>query len=317
MALNERKIEKYEDNIKLLTDYPSEDGVSAEQLKAMFDGRGDKEIKDSINGIVKDLTASSGASEIGSSAGNVQRELDLKVEKENGEVVGRLDVSTESGEGKMSFIPAAFDSCAEIKISDTGGQCAALGIDYDGKLTVSYGAEYLDEKEGVGTVYTTLTNPKLDLMSAQLSDSEMSTVRRHIGLANVDNTADVDKPISRAVELALMSKLGDENPCIAGTVIIDGAKIYNTGNELVLYRPMVDIVPECELRLGGDMEFNGHTVYHTGNLKDITAMGTKLTEEEKNMVRLNIGITDIVGDIEGALDEIIALQERYIGGESA
>ena len=316
MALNERKITSYKHNIKDLTNYPSEDGISAEELKEIFDGRGDNEIKESINGIVTDLTAETGATEIGSAAGNVQRELDLKVDKENGEVEGMLTISTENGEGKISFIPADIDGSAEIKISDLSGMCAALGMDYDGKLTVSYGADYMDEKEGVGTVYTTLTHPKLDLTAASLTELEANRVRHNIGLSRVDNTSDEEKPISRAVELALMSKLSNEAPCITGKVLIDDAEIYHTGNELVLYRPMKEYVPECELRMGGDLSFNGNVVYHTGNLKDITAMGVRLSEEEKSVVRANIGVTEIVGDIESALDGIIAMQESFIGGEA-
>lgn len=316
MALNERKIENYKHNIVDLADYPSEQGISSQELKEMFDGRGDNEIKESINGIVADLTTSTAASEIGSAAGNVQRELDLKVDKENGEVIGSLDISTVDGEEKLSIVPATADSCAEIKISDTSGTCAALGLDYDGKLTVSYGNEFIEEKEGAGEVYTTLTHPKLDLVSAELSDTEMRAVRRNIGLSQVDNTPDADKPISRAVEMALMRKVNDENPSFTGKVNIDRAEIYHTGNELVLYRPMMDVAPECELRLGADLSFNGNEVYHTGNLKDITSMGASLTEEEKSVVRANIGVTDIVGDVEAALDGIIALQQAYIGGEA-
>ena len=72
MAITSRKITTYADNIVDLADRPNEDGISADQLKAIFDGRGDKEIKDSINGIVDDLVATtdgaSGADQIGSTA---------------------------------------------------------------------------------------------------------------------------------------------------------------------------------------------------------------------------------------------------------
>lgn len=72
MAITSRKITTYADNIADLADRPNEDGVSADQLKAMFDGRGDNELKDSINGIVDDLVSSvdgaSGADQVGSTA---------------------------------------------------------------------------------------------------------------------------------------------------------------------------------------------------------------------------------------------------------
>ena len=43
MAFIENKITGYRVNIKDLSDTPSADGVSAEQLKTLFDGRTDEE----------------------------------------------------------------------------------------------------------------------------------------------------------------------------------------------------------------------------------------------------------------------------------
>jgi hypothetical protein len=66
MAILSRKITTYTQNIKDLADTPP---LTAAQLKAFFDGRGDNELKTSINGIVDDLSAttdgSSGADQIG------------------------------------------------------------------------------------------------------------------------------------------------------------------------------------------------------------------------------------------------------------
>ena len=57
--LKDRTITTYQDNVKALSDTPSSDGVTAEQLKNIFDGRTDQEIKTSINGIINGLTATS------------------------------------------------------------------------------------------------------------------------------------------------------------------------------------------------------------------------------------------------------------------
>ena len=67
--LKDRTITTYQDNVKALSDTPSSDGVTAEQLKNIFDGRTDQEIKTSINGIINGLTATtdgaSGADNVG------------------------------------------------------------------------------------------------------------------------------------------------------------------------------------------------------------------------------------------------------------
>ena len=71
MALNEKKITSYADNVKSLSDYPSDDGITAAQLKAIFDGRTDKEVKSAINGIIDELTATTGAAQLGTKLGNL------------------------------------------------------------------------------------------------------------------------------------------------------------------------------------------------------------------------------------------------------
>ena len=87
MALNSRKITTYIDNVKDLSNRPSENGLTAEALKAFFDGRGDKELKSAINGLIDDLIAVSGATQIGTttyadiSATNIQDFLQQLAEK--------------------------------------------------------------------------------------------------------------------------------------------------------------------------------------------------------------------------------------------
>ena len=69
MALSSRKITTYANNVADLPDRPNENGYTAATLKAFLDGRGDEEIKTSINGIVDDLVAvtdgTSGADQVG------------------------------------------------------------------------------------------------------------------------------------------------------------------------------------------------------------------------------------------------------------
>ena len=72
MGILTRKISTYTANIKDLSDSPNKDGVTAAQLKALFDGRTDTEVKNAINGVIDDLLSAtdgaSGADQIGSTA---------------------------------------------------------------------------------------------------------------------------------------------------------------------------------------------------------------------------------------------------------
>lgn len=56
MSLNQHIIDQYQDNIK---DLPNQVIGQAAWLKAKFDGRGDKELKNSINGIIAEILAES------------------------------------------------------------------------------------------------------------------------------------------------------------------------------------------------------------------------------------------------------------------
>ena len=55
MSLDQHKITTYEDSVTSLPDYPSDAGITAEQLKAIFDGRTDKEIKKKFNALIDEL----------------------------------------------------------------------------------------------------------------------------------------------------------------------------------------------------------------------------------------------------------------------
>ncbi len=64
MSLEERKILGYAKNIKDLPDYPIDRNMTADELKAYFDGRTDEEVMNSINGIIDDLLSPNAASQI-------------------------------------------------------------------------------------------------------------------------------------------------------------------------------------------------------------------------------------------------------------
>ncbi len=81
MALIERKITEYSTSVKSLPDRPAEAGISAAELKAVFDARTDNEIKSSINGIVEDLVSGTALYEIsfeGKSVWQTIKDLDTK-----------------------------------------------------------------------------------------------------------------------------------------------------------------------------------------------------------------------------------------------
>lgn len=127
MALTDKKLSTYTDNVKSLSDYPSDDGVTAEQLKAIFDGRTDKEVKNAVNGIIDELTATTGAGQIKAASGDsVQAELNAhassisgKVDKVAGKGLSTNDYTT-AEKNKLSGIETgANKTIVDSAISDT------------------------------------------------------------------------------------------------------------------------------------------------------------------------------------------------------
>lgn len=120
-------------------------------------------------------------------------------------------------------------------------------------------------------------------VTAQSGDYTKSDV----GLANVDNTSDADKPISTATQTALDAKQGDITLTTTGTsgaatLVGDTLNIpqYSAGGGGI-----AAVVDDTTPQLGGDLDLNTHDVTGTGN---INITGTVTSDE-------------FLGDVNGAI----------------
>jgi hypothetical protein len=120
-------------------------------------------------------------------------------------------------------------------------------------------------------------------VTAQSGDYTKSDV----GLANVDNTSDADKPISTATQTALDAKQGDITLTTTGTsgaatLIGDTLNIpqYSAGGGGI-----AAVVDDTTPQLGGDLDLNTYDVTGTGN---INITGTVTSDE-------------FLGDVNGAI----------------
>nr|DAH38436.1 MAG TPA: hypothetical protein [Caudoviricetes sp.] len=120
MALDAKKITSYTDNVKSLSDYPSDDGITAAQLKAIFDGRTDKEVKSAINGIIDELTATTGAAQLGTAdGGSVQTALDSKVGAQAGKGLSTNDYTTAEKQKLSGIAAGATKTIVDAALSAT------------------------------------------------------------------------------------------------------------------------------------------------------------------------------------------------------
>lgn len=183
MSLEEKKISVYSDSIKNLSDCPSDDGITAAELKVIFDGRTDKEVKASINGIIDELTSNDAADQIKTKSGeSIEEALSGKVSKEEGRGLSTNDYTDEE--------KGAFNSHILNKENPHGIIARQVmsenGESVEGRLTNSE-SEILALDEKIGAVDSKLSETKTELNSDIMSlDLEIDGVSDAVS-AHADN----------------------------------------------------------------------------------------------------------------------------------
>ena len=137
---------------------------------------------------------------------------------------------------------------------------------------------------------------------------------------NLKNLFDEGTEVTDPERNAALTNLGITKTVKTESLDVGGAEISVEKDDegcVVIHRPMSQgYVPDSTLKMGYDfLTFNGNTVYHSGNLKDLTLPGNELDDLSKDVFMTNTGLDEVLGDVEAVLDTIIALQKSYIGGE--
>jgi len=148
----------------------------------------------------------------------------------------------------------------------------------------------------------TLTNKTITSPSGLVKDD--------VGLANVDNTSDANKPVSTATQTALDLKANLASPTFTGTVTTDDLEIggsltfSGTATEIsstttVIEDPLIYLAdgnPGNINDLGFVANYNDGTYAHTGLVRDASAGTWKLfkgvTDEPTNTVNFSQGTLD-------------------------
>ncbi len=198
MALGDRKINGYKDNIKKLPDYPADDEISADELKAIFDSRGDNEIKAAINGIIEELLSNEAASQIKMSSGeSVEEKLsehsarmdDIRIAKEK-------SVNNEKDINELQNWKNGADKI--VLKGTTGGLNGELRLRFDDLKVVMSGI--IDSSSDEGTpetredfedaiLFDSHNFPQADLVTATaLSDYQKTKILANIGATAILET---------------------------------------------------------------------------------------------------------------------------------
>ncbi len=283
MALNEKKITSYTDNVKTLSDYPSDDGITAAQLKAIFDGRTDKEVKSAINGIIDELTATTGAAQIGTAdGGSVQTALDSKVSAQAGKGLSTNDYTTAEKQ-KLSGIAAG----AQVNtVTSVAGKTGAVALTLsDVADTVTKKSMTADERAKLSGIAEGATKTIVD---AALSATSENPVQ------------------NKAVSAALDAKANAENPEFSGDMKLKGASdgVYNpvakitTTNSNIKITHETDILPLPPSLIIGDPLMHEHDgmqyeVYTEGNPPPVDAALSATSENPVQNKVVNAAINDL------------------------
>ena len=143
---------------------------------------------------------------------------------------------------------------------------------------------------GVTSAIQTQINDKAPLASPTFTGTVSGVTATHVGLGNVDNTSDANKPVSTATQTALDLKAPKADPTFTGTattnnLVVDGDFTVNGTNfsasatSITIEDNLVQIAhqnPANTVDLGLVVGYNDGTAKHAGLVKDTSASTWKL-----------------------------------------
>lgn len=164
MSFNDLKITSYQDSVSALPDYPSDAGITAAQLKEVFDGRTDKEIKQKFNALIDEIVAK---------FDDVTLEIFNEIMAHNGDDVAHGELFASKVDKVVGKVLSSNDFTDEDKLA----------------ISEAYG-EALNAYTEAVTHANDYGNPH-------------NVTAEQIGLGRADNTPDSDKSVAYALKAEL------------------------------------------------------------------------------------------------------------------
>lgn len=227
MDLTQYKIEVYENGVSSLPDYPSDEGYTAEQLKAIFDARSDGEIKTQHNGLIDALI--SALAEISAHA--------LRTDNPHGVTAAQTEA-----EAQIEAHNAADNAHTALYERIYAELANALG---EVEETL---AGKVDKEEGKGLSTNDYTNAEQQKVNDALitaaggvsgltghmarADNPHKVTAAQVGLENVDNTSDLSKPVSTATKEYIDEIVGEIKTLLDSVNALADAYISEDGEDL-------------------------------------------------------------------------------------
>jgi hypothetical protein len=240
----------------------------------------------------------------------------LTISAENGVADSTTDNLTEGSTNKYF---------TDERAQDAVGNALGSGLSYDdasGAISVNtttIQARVADVSDteigylnGVTSAIQTQLNDKAPLASPTFTGTVAGITATMVGLGNVDNTSDANKPVSTATQTALDLKAPLASPTFTGTtttddLVVDGDFTVNGTNfaasatSITIEDNLVQIAhnnPANTVDLGIVVGYNDGTAKHAGLVKDTSANTWKLFKGVTTEPATTVDFT------EGSLDDL-------------
>jgi hypothetical protein len=254
MSFKDLKITTYQDSVSALPDYPSDAGITAAQLKAVFDGRTDKEIKQKFNALIDEIITKFGLVEV--------------------DIADAVEGHNQQEDAHEKIILPMREQISDILL-----ELLSMNIAIEGKAD---GLETKNQLGALDLLISGTTNELHDHTGARNNQHEVTA--EQIGLGNVDNTRDADKRVFYSNESAYAE--------------------------------------EAEWAYRAEMDYNGNVIHETyATKKEVGNVDlSEYVPREEFTLRVEPIENDIdniyqeIGDIDTALESILAIQNELIGG---
>ncbi|UMB54380.1 hypothetical protein MKD41_02600 [Lutibacter sp. A64] len=134
--------------------------------------------------------------------------------------LGNVNNTSDADKPVSDLTQTALDGKVDENSAITGATKTKITYDAKGLVTAGADATTTDIAEGTNLYYTEArvaanTAVAASTMHATKTDNPHSVTKAQVGLGNVNNTSDADKPVSTATQTALDGKV-DENSAITG-----------------------------------------------------------------------------------------------------
>jgi hypothetical protein len=142
---------------------------------------------------------------------------------------------------------------------------------------------YLD---GVTSAIQTQLNAKAPTADPTFTGTVSGVTKTHVGLGNVDNTSDANKPVSTATQTALDAKASlsgatftgsveiDQNLVVDGNLTVNGTEFIASATSITIEDNMIQIAHTNSANtvdLGLVVGYNDGTAQHAGIVRDVSA----------------------------------------------